>query len=95
MVLKYVENGSLQNYLDTNYNKLRGIRNILSNSDSFITDMGSYKPAGYNALKNTKNRIYGIWHIASEILRGQNRTPKYIYRNKLSYDLGYYFSNIV
>ncbi|RIA96705.1 kinase-like domain-containing protein, partial [Glomus cerebriforme] len=53
------------------------IGNILHDGCIYITDMGLFKPADYNASENTKsnNSVYGILpYIAPEILRGQNYT---------------------
>ncbi|GES87585.1 kinase-like domain-containing protein [Rhizophagus clarus] len=40
-----------------------------------IADMGFCKPVDYDALENTKNKIYGVLpYVSPEILRGQNYT---------------------
>ena len=52
------------------------IGKILSfSNNSITTDMGLCRPADYNKLENTNNKIYGVLpYIAPEILRGQNYT---------------------
>jgi serine/threonine protein kinase len=52
------------------------VGNILkAYGDTFVADVGLCRPADYNVLENTNNKIYGVLpYIAPEILRGQSYT---------------------
>ncbi|CAB4420291.1 unnamed protein product [Rhizophagus irregularis] len=83
MVLDYAENGSLRNYLNTNYDKLSWSDKInylhsIAHGLKDIHEEGLIHRdlhIDYNTSENHKNKIFGVLpYIAPEILRGQNYT---------------------